>query len=126
MPALLVQLKLLLKNGQKVFLGDEKYQKNHTKSVHEGKKPYQSSICDENFNQLADLKIHIESVHEGKILYQCCNCDSNFAVKVDLKVHAESAYERFAEKLDIGIHMNLFMKRRNHFNVQFVIQTLLS
>ena len=56
----------------------------------------------------------------------CSNCDSNFAVKVDLKVHAESAHERFAEKLDTGIHMNLFMKRRNHFNVQFVIQTLLS
>ena len=41
----------------------------HVASVHEGKKPFNSCICDTTLSGQEDLKSHINSVHKGTKLF---------------------------------------------------------
>ena len=55
--------------------------KIHISAVHEGKKPYKCTICDNSFGLKRNLKSHIASVHEGKKSFQCNVCGQSFTEK---------------------------------------------
>ena len=50
--------------------------KQHTKSVHDGKKPFK---CDVSFGNKPYLKMHIASVHEGIRTFKCEICSVSFS-----------------------------------------------
>ena len=76
-------------------------------TLHEGKKPFNCSICDYKCSQKRNLTRHIASVHEGKKPNNCSICDYKC--------------------LKRGIWLStfqLFMRERSHSIVPFVITTV--
>ena len=68
--------------------------RRHIETVHEGKKPYNCSICDSNFSSKGDLRRHIEAVHKEKKPHICIKCDATFALKQTLKTHISLIHEK--------------------------------
>ena len=64
----------------------------HMASVHDGKKPFNCSICDHKFSIKQSLTKHIASVHEGKKPYNCSICNQKFSSKQSLTRHIGSVH----------------------------------
>ena len=63
-------------------------------SEHEGKKPFNCTTCDKNFNAKGTLKKHITRVHEGNNSVYCPSCDKGFSHEDSLKRHILIVHDR--------------------------------
>ena len=59
---------------------------NHMRKFHNGKKPYNCSVCGKGFDNEKTVESHIKYVHEEGP-FQCSICDKIFECNKDLRVH---------------------------------------
>ena len=80
--------------------GIEDWQKVDMRSVHEGKKSFNCSICSMHLSSKRNLENHVAGVHEGKKPYSCLQCTKSFYGKLVLKQHIETVHEAENNKLE--------------------------
>ena len=66
---------------------------SHIASVHERKKPYQCTNCNQSYAKKDNLKVHVAAIHEGKKLNKCPDCEASFAQKTQMLNHINSVHE---------------------------------
>ena len=66
--------------------------KKHACVLHDDK-PFKCSECDLGFAKKVELKRHINSVHDGKKTFKCSICDCIFTKKVELNRHLKKTHE---------------------------------
>ena len=76
------------------------FRKCHMNTVHEGKKPYKCSTCKDDFSSRKDLKIHVYNTHYREKIFQCVTCDENFNEKKSLKIHIAKLHQNMNPDLD--------------------------
>ena len=62
--------------------------------VHEGRKPFRCTFCENSFVHKSTLKAHILSVHEENKLFKCIICEKPFAHKASLRKHINTIHKR--------------------------------
>ena len=98
----------------------------HLSTVHEGKKPFECSICDYKCSQKGPLNLHFSTIHEGKKPFNCSICDYKCSVKGSLAKHIASIHEskqpfkcsichfkHFSKKQSLTKHMASLHNTRN-------------
>ena len=66
---------------------------SHIASVHERKKPYQCTNCNQSYAKKDNLKVHVAAIHEGKKLNKCPDCEASFAQRTQMLNHINSVHE---------------------------------
>ena len=91
-----------------MFLGTQKTLRRHIKSIHEGIKPYQCSMCDAKYAVKSYLNEHMISVHESKRPYECAFCESKFKIQKNLNRHIREVHKienlRNSERINTQTH----------------------
>ena len=70
--------------------------KQHVNSVHDKLKPFNCSICSQQFSQKGHLNVHVKKVHE-KLKQGCPHCDKSFHQNY-LKAHILAVHEKTSFK----------------------------
>ena len=99
----------------------------HVQGVHEGKKPFECSICNIKFARRDYLKKHV-SVHDTKKKqFNCSICNVSFTEEKELQMHVESShkigklYVRFEAHGEYAIcDTNFTKKRKNKNTTEFI------
>ena len=99
----------------------------HVQGVHEGKKPFECSICNIKFARKEYLKKHV-SVHDSKKKqYNCLFCNVSFIEEKELQMHVELShkigklYVRFVAHGEYAIcDTNFTKKRKNKNTTEFI------
>ena len=60
--------------------------KNHIDIVHEGIKPFECTVCNKPFSRKRELWKHVQTIHENNRPFECDSCDKKFVLKNLLKV----------------------------------------
>ena len=69
----------------------EKYVKQHLKTVHEGINPFNCQTCQKSFTRKHNLDYHIAATHEVNLkLFQCPKCEKQFQFKDALNKHVKT------------------------------------
>ena len=63
-------------------------------TVHEGKRPFTCTVCDQAFKRMCHLEYHFDSVHEKKKphQYKCSVCDYSASTNKILQKHIDKAH----------------------------------
>ena len=81
----------------------------HIESKHEERKNYKCDVCDKTFNCKYNLKKHLELGHEGNKSFVCHICAATFRQKPSLRTHILSIHE--GKKFECNICESEFVKR---------------
>ena len=99
----------------------------HVQSVHEGKKPFECSICNIKFARKDYLKKHVSVHGTKKKQFNCTICNVSFTEEKELQMHVESSHEigklyvQFVAHGEYAISdINFTKKRKNKKPNEFV------
>ena len=92
--------------------------KEHSTSVHEGKKQFKCDIC--TFTQKWYLLANSVSSHEGEKPFKCDICSSSFARKSNLKVvhggkkpfECDTCSDTFPQKDELAVYLASIHERK--------------
>ena len=89
----------------------------HIRVVHDGKRPYKCTLCNNTFTQSSHMKTHIKRVHLKSESYQCTICEQFYTTERYLQNHIETIHNKmkpheclichktFSQKSTVNLHM---------------------